>query len=194
MPDHIEAAMIQRRYHIRDRAKTTAGGTVRASATWYTVDGTPIAREGDPVDCPACGTEGIIQCVQPRMPNHLDGKEFALSDDLCICGCSPAPKLIAEQTVKYQLLALVPDEVVRRSSSPAARQATHLIYDEQLRLVAPPIEGVPYFIETRDGRSLSGRTGPGGLLPRIDTPGEDEYTVLWGDEALAKMIEGQPNG
>jgi uncharacterized Zn-binding protein involved in type VI secretion len=189
MPHHIEAAMIQKRYHIRNGAKTTAGGTVRASATWYKVDGISLAREGDPVNCLACGTEGVIQCVQPRMPNHLDGKEFALSDDLCICGCSPAPKLVAEQTVKYQLLALVPDEVVRRSSPSAARQATHHIYDEQPRLLAPPIEGVPYFIETTDGRTFSGRAGPGGLLPRIDTPGEDEYTVLWGDEALTKIAE-----
>jgi uncharacterized Zn-binding protein involved in type VI secretion len=189
MPLHIEAAMIQKRYHIRAGAKTTAGGTVRASATWYTVDGIPLAREGDPVDCPACGTEGVIQCVQPRMPNHLDGKEFALSDDLCICGCSPAPKLMAEQTVKYQLLALVPDEVVRRSSSSRSTSAPIPLYDEQPRLVAPPIEGVPYFIETRDGRTLSGRTGPSGLLPRIETHGEDDYTVLWGDMALAKIAE-----
>lgn len=60
-------------------------------------------------------------------------------------------------------------------------------YDEQPHLVAPPIEGVPYYIETMDGRTFSGRTGADGLLPRIDTYGEDEYAVCWGDEALAKM-------
>jgi hypothetical protein len=123
------------------------------------------------------------------MPNHLDGKEFARSDDLCICGCSPAPKLIAEQTIKYQLLALVPDEVVRQSISSRSTSPPISIYDEQPRLVAPPIEGVPYFIETTDGRTFSGRTGPGGLLPRIETHGEDDYTVLWGDMALAKIAE-----
>jgi hypothetical protein len=37
---------------------------------------------------------------------------------------------------------------------------------------------VPYFIETRDGRKFQGRTGTGGLLPRIDTYGEDDYTLL----------------
>lgn len=60
-------------------------------------------------------------------------------------------------------------------------------YDEQPHLVAPPIEGVPYYVETMDGRTFSGRTGADGLLPRIDTYGEDEYAVYWGDEALAKM-------
>lgn len=186
--------MIQRRYHIRAGAKTTAGGTVRASATWYTLDGAPLARDGDPVDCPVCGITGAIQCVPPRMPQQLNGREVALSDDLCICNCSPIPKLIAEQTVKFQLFALVPDEVARRSSSLGAASAQILIYDEQPRLMAPPIEGVPYYIETMDGRTFSGRVGAGGLLPRIDTHGEDEYTVLWGDEALARMIDGRMNG
>jgi hypothetical protein len=62
-------------------------------------------------------------------------------------------------------------------------------YDEQAKLNAPPIERLPYFVETMDGRTFSGRAGPDGLLPRIDTYGEDEYTVYWGDEALARTIE-----
>jgi uncharacterized Zn-binding protein involved in type VI secretion len=158
---------------------------VKASATWYKVDGVPVACEGDPIDCPACGTEGVIQCVRPRIPDHLNGKQLALSDDLCICGCSPPPKLIADQVGKYQLLALVPDEVVRRPGSPAATTSAPIpIYDEQPRLVAPPVEGVPYFISTTDGRTFSGRAGPGGLLPRVTTEGEGEYHVYWGDEAL----------
>lgn len=183
--------MIQKRYHIRSGAKTTAGGTVKASVKWYKLNGVPLACEGDPVDCPACGTEGIIQCVMPRLHDHLNGKQFALSEDLCICNCSPPPKLIAEQIVKYQALPLTPEETARQTGSAAAHSATQLIYDEQPRLVAPPIEGVPYFVETRDGRTFSGPAGPGGLLPRIETSSEDEYTILWGDEALAKSAEHQ---
>ena len=57
----------------------------------------------------------------------------------------------------------------------------------------------PYwlFFLRRQKRSVSnatnafpGRADAHGLLPRIDTDGEDEYTVYWGDEALAKM-DGQ---
>lgn len=96
--------MIQRRYHIRDGAKTTAGGTVRASTTWYKLNGAPVACEGDTMDCPACGTTGIIQCVMPRIPERVNSKEIALSGDLCICQCSPPPKLIAEQTAKCQII------------------------------------------------------------------------------------------
>ena len=59
-------------------------------------------------------------------------------------------------------------------------------YDERPHLIAPPIEGVPYYIETMDGRTFSGRAEPVGLLPRIDTYGEDEFVAYWGDEALAR--------
>mgnify|MGYP000672159484 CR=1 FL=1 len=64
-------------------------------------------------------------------------------------------------------------------------------YDERPQLAAPPIAGVPYIIETKDGRTFSGRAGADGLLPRIDTYGEDEYTVSWGDEALTKMEDAK---
>jgi hypothetical protein len=60
-------------------------------------------------------------------------------------------------------------------------------YDEKTQLLSSPIEGVPYYIETTDGRTFSGRTETDGSLPRIDTYGEDEYVVYWGDEALARM-------
>jgi uncharacterized Zn-binding protein involved in type VI secretion len=64
-------------------------------------------------------------------------------------------------------------------------------FDEQVKLQAPRAEGMPYFVKTMDGRTFSGRVGPTGLLPRIGTYGEDEYEVLWGDEALAQMTDEQ---
>lgn len=51
----------------------------------------------------------------------------------------------------------------------------------------PPIGGVPYHIEILDRRTFSGCAAADGLLPRIDSLTEDEYTVYWGDEALTKM-------
>lgn len=67
------------------------------------------------------------------------------------------------------------------------------IYDEQARLHAPRAEGMPYFMETKDGRTFSGRVGADGMLPRVETFGEDEYTVLWGDEALARSVPESSN-
>lgn len=182
--------MIQRRYHIRAGAKTTAGGTVTASTTWFRIDGVSVACEGDPVDCPTCGTQGFIQCVMPRNPERPNGKEVALSDDMCICSCSPPPRLIAEQTIKCQIF-LVADEPSIDSAKEAATSSP--LHDEQPQLIAASIEGMPYFIETFDGRTFSGRAGPGGLLPRIATQGEGEYHVYWGDEALIRMTAGLQN-
>lgn len=184
--------MIQRRYHIRDGAKTTAGGTVKASNTWYKVDGKPLACEGDSVDCPVCGTEGVIRCVMPRIPERLNGREIALSDDLCICLCNPPPKLIADQTAKCQFhLSIGAEDRGQQMSSTSAAATEAAVYDERAQLVALPIEGIPYFIETLDGQAFHGRAGPGGLLPRVTTGSESVYHVYWGDEALAKMVDGQ---
>lgn len=69
-------------------------------------------------------------------------------------------------------------------AGPASDEALH---DEQVLLRNQHAEGLPFYIETTDGRAFSGRIGPDGLLPRVDTFGEDEYTVLWGDDALAKI-------
>ena len=64
-------------------------------------------------------------------------------------------------------------------------------YDEQVHLVDPSIPGVPFYAETMEGRTFSGRTAPDGKLPRkYDTFGEDAYTVLWGDAALVKSAGG----
>ncbi|VXB67773.1 PAAR domain-containing protein [Massilia sp. 9I] len=96
--------MSHKRYYIRDGAQTTADGIVKASGTFTTLDGIPLAREGDPVDCPACGEQGVIQCVAPRLPDQAEGKQYALSDDLCVCGCSPPPKLLADRFDDFQIV------------------------------------------------------------------------------------------
>lgn len=56
-----------RRYNITHDAKTTAGGKVVATTPGATIDGKLVAREGDPVICPACGTRGVIVCVGPHL-------------------------------------------------------------------------------------------------------------------------------
>lgn len=187
--------MLHRRYHIRAGATTTAGGIVRASSHFCIVNGAPSARESDSVDCPACGSQGFIKCVMPRLSQKFQGKQYALSDDLCICKCNPPPKLIADQNFKCQVFALASVETAEEAAVRAANAATAVAtalrttYDERPRLIAPPIDGMPYFIETQDGRTFSGRVGSDGLLPRVDTHDEAEYSVYWGDEALAQMKE-----
>jgi uncharacterized Zn-binding protein involved in type VI secretion len=88
------------RYLILDDDRTTANGAVHAKAAPFVLDGRPIAHENDDVVCPTCNTTGKIQCVGARLPmTGPDGRQVALSDDLCICKCTPAPKLVASQSV-----------------------------------------------------------------------------------------------
>ncbi len=62
-------------------------------------------------------------------------------------------------------------------------------FDEQVRAVGKgATDGYAYYIETADGRVYSGRLVDGGRLPRIETGANaDEYSVYWGDEALARQ-------
>jgi len=76
-----------------DQDKTTTGGTVRASGPG-SIHGKKIARESDPVDCPACGKTGHIVCVGSIQRARIQGKPVALQDDLCHCACQPMPHLV----------------------------------------------------------------------------------------------------
>lgn len=48
------------------------------------------------------------------------------------------------------------------------------------------LDSYPYFIETADGRTFSGRVAEGGDMPRVATNTEAVYHIYWGDEALAR--------
>lgn len=97
--------MTHQRYYIRDGAKTSADGVVNASSAFTSLNGVPLAREGDPVECPACGEQGLIECVGPRLFDQSEGRECALSDDLCRCACSPPPTLVADQFGDFQIVS-----------------------------------------------------------------------------------------
>ncbi|WP_338484692.1 S-type pyocin domain-containing protein [Pseudomonas trivialis] len=91
-----------RRYNIMVGAKTTAGGEVISGLKGATFNGLMIAREGDRVACPACGTEGVIALAGPHLHEDWGGQQAALEGDLCMCKCDPSPTLIANQHAKSQ--------------------------------------------------------------------------------------------
>jgi uncharacterized Zn-binding protein involved in type VI secretion len=86
------------RYLILNGDKTTANGTVVAKPTTIQLENRDVAHEDDEVQCPACNSTGKIKCDGPRqVMTAPDGRHAALNDDLCICKCNPAPKLVASQ-------------------------------------------------------------------------------------------------
>lgn len=90
------------RYKITLGASTTSGGKVTTAATFFTIHGIPVAYEDDSVSCPACNTVGVIKPDGPRLSDTFNGKQVALSGDLCICKCAPPPRLVENQTFSYQ--------------------------------------------------------------------------------------------
>lgn len=172
--------------------RTSHGGVVITGSPFSDVDGKSIARIGDKVTCPRKGHGSVTTIVTGDLTDIIDGSPIARHGDLTACGAT----LISSQMLTYV------DEG-SASGGKAAAQSNQAglsslaktkdpvlhedAYDEQTQLVSPPIEGVPYYVETKDGRVFKGQTGADGLVPRIDTDGEDEYSVYWGDHALAKM-------
>ena len=112
-----------RRYHITVGAKTTADGTVMTGYEFWTIDGQPIAREGDEVACPACDSTGVIVCDGPHLVDLMQGRPTALDGDLCLCKCDPPPRLIANQTLQCQEFKdLAPDPRFTPPSASATSQ------------------------------------------------------------------------
>jgi uncharacterized Zn-binding protein involved in type VI secretion len=91
-------AAVLKRYLITLGAPTTAGGKVTSAHHFMSINGVKVALEGDKVSCPNCNSEGIIKPDGPRLRELFNGKQVALNDDLCLCGCNPPPRLVAAQT------------------------------------------------------------------------------------------------
>ncbi|SAL33056.1 PAAR domain-containing protein [Caballeronia humi] len=87
-----------RRYDIAKGDRTTAGGIVTTGDPLDRLGNRERAYEGDEVWCTACHNVGNIVCVGPRLSmTGPDGREAALSGDLCICQCDPRPLLVPSQ-------------------------------------------------------------------------------------------------
>jgi uncharacterized Zn-binding protein involved in type VI secretion len=92
------------RYFITLGASRTAGGKVISANHLDTINGVPVALERDTCWCPKCNSEGVIMPDGPRLNATSNGRQKALSDDLCICKCSPPPRLIANQHFSSQII------------------------------------------------------------------------------------------
>ena len=181
------------RYNIVQGDATTASGVVTGATDHRFANmGKPLAMEGDAVWCPACRTEGRIVCTGPRRPGLMYGRRPALSGDLCHCRCTPSPRLIHSMTNMCH--ELTQEEVIAQGFAwhPAVQDFVGEAgtYDEQVGLSlagrGASLAGLPYRIETSDGRVFTGALDADGALPRIATENWGSYRIYWGDDALAR--------
>jgi uncharacterized Zn-binding protein involved in type VI secretion len=176
-----EPTMLHRRFHIRAGALTTAGGIARASSSFMTFNGAPLVLEGDKVDCPACGSVGIIHVVMPRLHDAFNGRQYALGDDLCICKCNPPPKLISEQTFKCQTFVLASLESAEEAAQRATSKNAGVEELMPIRLVdeitGQPYVGRPYKLDLT-GTVLEGVTDADGLTKPL-SKAERDALIAW---------------
>ncbi|QBR00090.1 PAAR domain-containing protein [Paraburkholderia pallida] len=84
---------------IRKGDKTDRDGVVAEGLDGTSFQGQSLAYLGAAVQCPACGTSGVI--ISDGSPRSMTvmGKTVALENDLCQCKCDPLPRLVASQTL-----------------------------------------------------------------------------------------------
>lgn len=87
-----------KRFYIHVGDTTTSAGKVLTGLSTSTWHGMSNAFDGDAVECPKCRSIGQIRVVGSRISSvGAHGRQRALSGDLCLCRCSPPPRLLASQ-------------------------------------------------------------------------------------------------
>ncbi len=179
-----------RRCHITLGATTTAGGVVVSASSCATIDGVAIALEGDQIACKACRGAGRIVCVGPRIPETWNGRQVALEDDLCMCGCRPPPRLKPSQQHHFQMVAATAGAAADAGGARSAAAAP--VFDEAVQardaVSDQPVAGLPYRFELPDGTVLRGVTDADGRTVRVRTPDSVGLKLFWeesdeGDDA-----------
>lgn len=166
-----------KRHTITVGATTTAGGKVVSASSSGSIGGMTIALEGDPVFCPACKSQGKILCVEPRLPESWNGKKVALEKDLCICGCREHPKLIPNQSLRFQSIDDL-DDASEESALPASMAEP--MFDDKFVLIdgdtGDVLRNTEYALKRAAGNVEFGRTDEHGHThPRPASSLPEEY-------------------
>ena len=178
-----------RRYIITEGAKTTAGGVVTKASSHGSIQGARIAVENDPILCNGCGGTGYILCVGPRLVELWNGIAVALENDICICGCTPHPRLIANQTLRSQVIdgatatsyvaEMAESNGVVADAGGSSRDLHSFDLDFLItnEITGQPAVDQPYVLELVSGARLEGRTDQNGKTQRISAKQAEHVTL-----------------
>jgi len=171
--------MPHKRYYIRKSDKTTAGRVVTEGLAGFTMDDKLAAFDTASVWCPVCKVEGQIAIVGPRRPFTLpNNREIAMEGDLCLCQCTPPPRLLASQDVAW--MQFENDELARMGY--AENGLIRSAYDEQFTLrdhhTGQPLAHKSYRITSASGQIIQGITDANGTTQRVTTASQAEGLAL----------------
>lgn len=173
-----------KRYTITLGASTTTGGKVISATSHGSIDGKRIAVEGDLVICPACKSQGKIQCIDPRLPETWNGKKVALENDLCVCKCPIPPKLIPNQILRCQSLEGQSDITSFDSETKlAASTPLSALFDDRFVLLDDethtPLAHTEYALKRASGKFEFGITDEKGLTHLLTATAESESIDIY---------------
>ncbi|WP_109482905.1 PAAR domain-containing protein [Paraburkholderia sp. C35] len=158
---------------------TTRGRVMEGSSTWYADNGQTLARYHDLATCGNC--KGLFPILGTARDWMDDGRPLVKHMDRVLCPCRNN-RVVASGSSPFVYTS---ESKAATAQSVSSRPIT--AFDEQIRATGnATFHDYPYFIETTDGRSFSGRVSQGDHLPRVFTETTDDYQIYWGDDALAR--------
>jgi uncharacterized Zn-binding protein involved in type VI secretion len=172
-----------KRFYIFEGDKTSSGGTPIASQDHSTWHGRKYIMLDDKVYCPACKKIGTVVGQGARLNDNWMGKRPALNDDICVCGCRPAPKLIAYQDNDWQMMNAEEAAVQGFGVIRGEKTNADLQFDEQFMLkdgAGWPLDNVPYTIRHSSGEMESGLTDHEGRTKRHVTKKSEKIEIRIG--------------
>ena len=187
-----------RRYTITLGAPTTAGGKVISASSDGSIGGMPIALEGDLVTCPVCKTAGKIQCVGPRIPETWNGKNVALENDLCICRCVNAPKLLPSQNLRCQVIKDSGRALSHPVDARVARGAPTHVFTDRFVLVdahdGTPLARREYAVVRANGKLEFGTSDAHGHTHLLSTTAQAECVEIYAQGPMMTASLISPSG
>ncbi len=155
-----------KRHTITLGASTSAGGKVISASSNGSINGVTIALEDDVIFCPACKFQGKIQCIGPRIPETWNGKNVALENDLCICGCPSPPRLIPNQSLRCQIIGVPEPSSPTQSQADGVGGNTDTMFDDRYILIDgdthEPLRNTEYAFKRPNGKIEFGTTDVSG--------------------------------
>lgn len=127
--------------------------------------------------CHACKKTGVVGPAGYRLPSIAEnGQAFALSGDINICGCNPAPVFYAQRS----MMTVITDEDIARMRAPYApdqylpeREYAHEPYDlffhAKHKQTGKDLCHVRYKITLEDGRQFVGVTDEKGHTLKVSS-------------------------
>ncbi len=187
-----------RRYTITLGATTSSGGKVISASSEGQIDGFPIALEGDLVTCPLCKTAGKILCVGPRIPETWGGKNLALENDLCICRCASAPRLLPNQTMRCQVIKDTGRALSNPGVAPGKRIASGLAFTDRYALVddhdGAPLPCREYALVRASGKLEFGTSDALGQTHLLSITAQPEFVEIYAQGLMMAASLISPSG